>query len=251
MKRLFAFAFCAAVLFSLAACGGPGAAPTPSPTPVVTATPVATPAPVITATPEAVPVPTPTPQNTPLPTPSAPPMPSPSATADAFSPKDGWLAYTSSSEVGVPKPAALVEAKVDGDGLYLCFAPMPTQEDIQTFQESATEPPQVTVSYSDDYGVLFVKLRNTVLSSGEPESGEEDWVYDYVRDQGLTYPYYTATGSLGEDTRFFTKPAISSDGTETTITLMLTDAVKEYRLETDHLSDEMFPTVRVVFREQA
>ncbi|NCB63185.1 MAG: hypothetical protein EOM52_06145 [Clostridia bacterium] len=242
MKRLFASALCAAALVSLTACGGPKAGPTPTQAPV----------PIITAAPDAIPLPTPrsTPQPLPSPTPSAFPVPAPLTTAAAFAPGDGWLACTSSAEVGETKPAALSEARVDDDGLSLCFVPMPTEEDIQAFRQSSTEPPKITVSYHADYGVLFVKLQNTVLSSGEPESGEEDWVYDYVRDQGLAYPYSVAAGSLGKDTRFFTKPAISSDGTDTTITLILTDAAQEYRVETDHLTDEMFPTVRIVFREQ-
>lgn len=247
MKRLFTSALCALTLLTLAACGGGEAERTPAPAPTPTMETVARPTPTPDAEPIARPTPTPTAMPAPVPTPKSTPVALPLSTP-AVVVGDEWLACTDGTEVGKEKPAALSEAEVGGGVLSLCFVPLPTEEGISAFRDSATQPPLVDVSYNADYGVLFVTLHDTALKSGEPQSGEEDWVYDYVRELGLTYPYSVATGSLGEDNEFFTKPAISSNGTDVTITLMLTDKAVEYRVETGHRAAEMFPTVEISFR---
>ena len=57
-------------------------------------------------------------------------------------------------------------------------------------------------------------------------------------------------GSLGEDNGFFRNAAISSDGTDTLITLLLTDRAGELRVESGTLDREgMQPWFRIVFQE--
>lgn len=217
---------CAGLLL-LAGCGGG---------PAATSTPVSSP-PVETV--QATPSPSPTPVTTPTPTPT--PTPSPTETAAAAETElpaetpveeDAWTALDTGSSFGRASGTggALVVYDVQSgeDGLTVTLAPLPNEADVTAFQEAEETLPAGTVDYWSDAGALVLKLENTVLSSGE--IGGDDWLHDFLREQGLEYPMSTPMGAVPGSCPNFDKAAISSDGTNTTISLLPLGGITEYQV---------------------
>lgn len=219
---------CAGLLL-LAGCGG---------APAATSAPVSSP-PVETV--QAAPSPSPTPVTTPTPTPAATPTPTPSETAAAAetelpaetqAAEDVWTALDTGTSFGRASGTggALVvsDIQADEDGLTVTLAPLPNEADVTAFQEAEEALPAGTVDYWSDAGALVLKLENTVLSSGE--IGGDDWLHDFLREQGLEYPMSTPTGAVPGSCPDFEKAAISSDGTNTTISLLPLGGMTEYQV---------------------
>ena len=214
---------CAGLLL-LAGCGG---------APAATSAPVSSP-PVETV--QAAPSPSPTPVVTPTPTPT----PSPTETAAAAetelpaeTPADpGWTALDTGSSFGRASGTggALVvyDIQADEDGLTVTLAPLPNEADVTAFQEAEEALPAGTIEYWSDAGALVLKLEDTVLSSGE--IGGDDWLHDFLREQGLEYPMSTPMGAVPGSCPDFEKAAISSDGTNTTISLLPLGGMSEYQV---------------------
>lgn len=214
---------CAGLLL-LAGCGG---------APAATSAPVSSP-PVETV--QAAPSPSPTPVVTPTPTPT----PSPTETAAAAETElpaetpaaPGWTALDTGSSFGRASGTggALVvyDIQADEDGLTVTLAPLPNEADVTAFQEAEEALPAGTVDYWSDAGALVLKLENTVLSSGE--IGGDDWLHDFLREQGLEYPMSTPMGAVPGSCPDFEKAAISSDGTNTTISLLPLGGMTEYQV---------------------
>lgn len=218
---------CAGLLL-LAGCGGGSAA---------TSAPVSSP-PVETV--QAAPSPSPTPVATPTPTPAATPTPTPTETAAAAetelpaeTPADpGWTALDTGSSFGRASGTggALVvyDIQADEDGLTVTLAPLPNEADVTAFQEAEEALPAGTIEYWSDAGALVLKLEDTVLSSGE--IGGDDWLHDFLREQGLEYPMSTPMGAVPGSCPDFEKAAISSDGANTTISLLPLGGMTEYQV---------------------
>lgn len=216
---------CAGLLF-LAGCGG---------APAATTVPVSSP-PVETV--QAAPSPSPTPVATPTPTPTPTPAPTETAVAaetelPAETPADpGWTALDTGSSFGRASGTggALVvyDVQADEDGLTVTLAPLPNEADVTAFQEAEEALPAGTVDYWSDAGALVLKLENTVLSSGE--IGGDDWLHDFLRELGLEYPMSTPMGVVPGSCPDFEKAAISSDGTNTTISLIPLGGMTEYQI---------------------
>lgn len=214
---------CAGLLL-LAGCGG---------APAATSAPVSSP-PVETV--QAAPSPSPTPVVTPTPTPT----PSPTETAAAAetelpaeTPTDpGWTALDTDSSFGRTSGTggALVvyDVQAGEDGLTVTLAPLPNEADVTAFQEAEEALPAGTIEYWSDAGALVLKLENTVLSSGE--IGGDDWLHDFLREGGLEYPMSTPMGAVPGSCPDFEKAAISSDGTNTTISLLPLGGMTEYQV---------------------
>lgn len=215
---------CAGLLL-LAGCGG---------APAATSAPVSSP-PVETV--QAAPSPSPTPVVTPTPTPTPEPVET-AAAAEAELPaetpavEDVWTALDTGSSFGRASGTggALVvyDVQSDEDGLTVTLAPLPNEADVTAFQEAEEALPAGNIEYWSDAGALMLKLENTVLSSGE--IGGDDWLHDFLREQGLEYPMSTPTGAVPGSCPDFEKAAISSDGTNTTISLLPLGGMTEYQV---------------------
>lgn len=215
-------------LLLLSGCGG---------APAATSAPVSSP-PVETV--QAAPSPSPTPMATPTPTPTPTPEPTETAAAaETALPAEtptapAWTALDTDSSFGRPSGTggALVVSDVQAgeDGLTVTLAPLPNEGDVNAFGEAEGEEalPAVSIEYWPDAGALVLQLENVVLSSGEMEG--DDWLHDFVREQGLEYPITTPTGAIPGTCPAFEKAAISSDGSNTTVSLLLTDAAAEYQV---------------------
>ena len=144
----------------------------------------------------------------------------------------GWTALDTDSSFGRASGTggALVvyDIQADEDGLTVTLAPLPNEADVTAFQEAEEALPAGTVDYWSDPGALVLKLENTVLSSGE--IGGDDWLHDFLREQGLEYPMSTPTGAVPGSCPDFEKAAISSDGTNTTISLLPLGGMTEYQV---------------------
>lgn len=219
---------CAGLLL-LAGCGG---------APAATSAPVSSP-PVETV--QAAPSPSPTPVVTPTPTPAPTPTPTPSETAAAAETElpaetpaveDVWTALDTGASFGRASGTggALVvyDVQSDEDGLTVTLAPLPNEADVTAFQEAEEALPAGNIEYWSDAGALMLKLENTVLSSGE--IGGDDWLHDFLREQGLEYPMSTPMGAVPGSCPNFDKAAISSDGTNTTISLLPLGSITEYQV---------------------
>lgn len=217
---------CAGLLL-LAGCGG---------APAATSAPVSSP-PVETV--QAAPSPSPTPVTTPTPTPTPTPEPMETAAAaetelpaETQAAEDVWTALDTGTSFGRASGTggALVvsDIQADEDGLTVTLAPLPNEADVTAFQEAEEALPAGTVDYWSDAGALVLKLENTVLSSGE--IGGDDWLHDFLREQGLEYPMSTPTGAVPGSCPNFEKAAISSDGTNTTISLLPLGGMTEYQV---------------------
>lgn len=217
---------CAGLLL-LAGCGG---------APAATSAPVSSPP---TETVQAAPSPSPTPVTTPAPTPTPTPEPVETAAAaetelpaETQAEEDVWTALDTGASFGrAPGTGgALVvsDIQADEDGLTVTLAPLPNEADVTAFQETEEALPAGTVDYWSDAGALVLKLENTVLSSGE--IGGDDWLHDFLREQGLEYPMSTPTGAVPGSCPDFEKAAISSDGTNTTISLLPLGGMTEYQV---------------------
>lgn len=211
---------CAGLLL-LAGCGG---------TPAATSAPVSSP-PVETvqAAPSPSPVVTPTPTPTPSETAAAAETELPAETPAV---EDVWTALDTGSSFGRASGTggALVVYDVQSgeDGLTVTLAPLPNEADVTAFQEAEEALPAGNIEYWTDAGALVLKLENTVLSSGE--IGGDDWLHDFLREQGLEYPMSTPTGAVPGSCPDFEKAAISSDGTNTTISLLPLGGITEYQV---------------------
>lgn len=226
-ERVVLPALLCAGLLLLAGCGG---------------APAATSAPVSPPPAETVPV-TPSPLPTPVttPTPTSTPTPEPVETAAAAetelpaetpAEEDVWTALDTGSSFGRASGTggALVVYDVQSgeDGLTVTLAPLPNEADVTAFQEAEEALPAGNIEYWTDAGALVLKLENTVLSSGE--IGGDDWLHDFLREQGLEYPMSTPTGAVPGSCPDFEKAAISSDGTNTTISLLPLGGITEYQV---------------------
>ena len=120
------------------------------------------------------------------------------------------------------------DIQADEDGLTVTLAPLPNEADVTAFQEAEEALPAGTVDYWSDAGALVLKLENTVLSSGE--IGGDDWLHDFLREGGLEYPMSTPMGAVPGSCPDFEKAAISSDGTNTTISLLPLGGMSEYQV---------------------
>ena len=217
---------CAGLLL-LAGCGG---------TPAATSAPVSSP-PVETV--QA--APSPSPVVTPTPTPAATPTPTPSETAAAAetelpaetpAEEDVWTALDTGSSFGRASGTGgalgVDDVQSGEDGLTVTLAPLPNEADVTAFPEAEEALPAGNIEYWTDAGALVLKLENTVLSSGE--IGGDDWLHDFLREQGLEYPMSTPTGAVPGSCPDFEKAAISSDGTNTTISLLPLGGITEYQV---------------------
>ena len=238
LERVSLPVLCAGLLL-LSGCGGPTAAVSSSPTaPVETvqAAPVPstpstpsnpTPTPISMQTPSPTPMPTPAPEETSAVVETALPMESPAS-------EGSWTALGTASTFGRPSGTggSLVVSQVlaGEDGLTVTLAPLPDEASVNAFQEAAGEEalPAGAVDYWSDAGALVLKLENVVLSSGD--IGGDDWLHDFLRDAGLEYPMTTPTGAIPGTCPLFEKAAISSDGTNTTISLLPGETVTDYRV---------------------
>ena len=162
---------------------------------------------------------------------------------------DPWADVETPVTLGVKRAAVVADARAGVNDVAVVFVPPANEKGLSNFIAGATYIPQVETRYDKAENVFYVTVRDTALQSGEFQAGGEDWVYDYMRDVGLSYPYNTPMGSLGKDNRFFTSAAISSDGTDTTITLRLTEHAQRYTVQVEHLGQDMFPTLRLVFAQ--
>lgn len=215
---------CAGLLL-LAGCGGAPAAtsaPVSSP-PAETVQAAPSPSPSVTPMPEPTPEPTETTAlaETPLPTET------PAEEAD-WTPLDTGSSFGRSSGTGGSLAVYAVQA--GEDGLTVTLAPLPNEADVNAFQEAEGEEvlPAGTVDYWSDAGGIVLQLENVVLSSGE--IGGDDWLHDFFREQGMEYPFSTPMGAVPGDCPLFEKAAISSDGSNTTISLLPDSAVTEYQV---------------------
>ena len=226
-ERVVLPALLCAGLLLLAGCGG---------APAATSAPVSSP-PVETV--QAAPSPSPTPVVTPTPTPAATPEPAETAAAaetelpaETPAEEDVWTALDTGSSFGRASGTggALVVYDVQSgeDGLTVTLAPLPNEADVTAFQEAEEALPAGNIEYWTDAGALVLKLENTVLSSGE--IGGDDWLHDFLREQGLEYPMSTPTGAIPGSCPDFEKAAISSDGTNTTISLLPLGGITEYQV---------------------
>ena len=216
---------CAGLLL-LAGCGG---------APAATSAPVSSP-PVETV--QAAPSPSPTPVVTPAPTPTPTPSPTETAVAaetelPAETPADpGWTALDTGSSFGrtsgINGALVVYDVQAGEDGLTVTLAPLPNEADVTAFQEAEEALPAGTIEYWADAGALVLKLENTVLSSGE--IGGDDWLHDFLREGGLEYPMSTPMGAVPGSCPDFEKAAISSDGTNTTISLLPLGGMTEYQV---------------------
>ena len=137
-KTILLLTLTAALLLTMAACGGSDTAQQPSPTPGVStaATPdTSTPAPTPTPTPEATPeaTPTPTPEATPAPTPEQNASADPKATAESLIGSDVSALYAA---IGYPTgssyaPSCLGDGE-DGELYYDGFT-------VYTYRENGVE----------------------------------------------------------------------------------------------------------------
>lgn len=217
---------CAGLLL-LAGCGGAPAAtsaPVSSP-PVETVQAAPSPSPVVTPTPTPAPTPTPTPSETAAAAETELPAETP-AEEDVWTALDTGASFGRASGTG----GALVvyDIQADEDGLTVTLAPLPNEADVTAFQEAEETLPAGNIEYWTDAGALVLKLENTVLSSGE--IGGDDWLHDFLREQGLEYPMSTPTGAVPGSCPNFEKAAISSDGTNTTISLLPLGGITEYQV---------------------
>lgn len=266
MKSRFSPLLCAAALsLVLSGCGGPApAAPSTSPSPE---SPDVT---VPSESPSAY-------RMTPMPSPSesdistSEPKTSsdgseesgsgPQSAAPAVAPLPGdlydWIDRDASVTFGGPAEGfflAVQDVRVGLNDLSVALIPRGTGADISAFLQAEDRLPVVTVRAQSDANVLTIQLKNTVLDSGDPveSSGNDDWVFDFIEEYGLNYPSSFPRGAVGEANRFFQNTAISTNGTGTTITVLLSDEARRYRIESGSLDSEgMLPYFRVVFTAEA
>lgn len=224
LERVSLPLLCAGLLL-LAGCGG---------SPAVTSAPVSPPpAETVQAAPSPSPAATPTPTPTPTPEPTETAAAAETALpAETPAEEDVWTALDTGSSFGRASGTggALVVYGVQAgeDGLTITLAPLPNEADVTAFQEAEETLPAGTVDYWSDAGALVLKLENTVLSSGE--IGGDDWLHDFLREGGLEYPMSTPTGAVPGSCPAFEKAAISSDGTNTTISLLPLGGMTEYQI---------------------
>lgn len=257
MKRRLIVPLCSiALTLALSACGGtPGTIPGPTSSGGSSSSPSATPM----ESPDSTETPTPTSsenQNVtviPTPTPESSVPPAKLLKGDRYD----WLDRGAAVTFGGEEKAcflAIQDVRVGLNDISVALVPRGTGTDIDAFLASEHRLPAVQVSTQTDSGVLFIQMKNTVLDTGDPveSAGNDDWVFDFIEEHGLIYPSVFPRGGVGEDNRFFHNAAISTDGTDTTLTLMLSDKTQRMRIESGSLDSEgVLPYFRLVFAETA
>lgn len=245
-----------ALALALSGCRGGGEAGKPAPTPTAPPAQTAAPSPTPSARP---PAPSPSPTPSPAPSTAAVGEPSPSPEAEgpgqtaAAAADGGWNSreaqVTFGMAAGEDLPLVVAAAQVEEDTLTVSLLPAGNEPAFAAFQEADLRLPHTQITYDAGAGALVLRLENTALSSGDVTG--DDWVFDFIAEHGMTYPVATPAGAIGEDGPYFAKAAISSDGVNTTISLLLTDAAGSYRVVSgSHGGDEMLPYFRLEFREE-
>ena len=195
------------------------------------------------------------------PTPEPSDAPSEPSDLPAFSPAQAseeaaWIPCEQGARFGgdpeVDCPLAVWDARVGLNDLSVSFLPQGNADAMSAFIDAEVRIPPTEVTYAGENRALLIRMEGVVLDTGDPReaAGSDDWVYDFMEEFGLPLPASFPMGSLGEDNGFFRNAAISSDGTDTLITLLLTDRAGELRVESGTLDREgMQPWFRIVFQE--
>lgn len=249
LERLSRPILAAGLVLLLAGCGGPTAPASPSPTAPASPTPAAetasapvsappaetaggqpafVPAPSETQPPVASPASSETglPEGSVPPAETTPPLETEPSQEDWTEARGEGLTFGRASGTG----GALVVTSVQAgeEGLTLTLAPLPNEADVTAFQEGEDRLPAGSIDYHAEAGALVLQLENVVLSSGDIQG--DDWLHDFLRENGLTFPLETPMGAVPGSCPYFEKAAISSDGTNTTLSLLLTEQAQAYRL---------------------
>ena len=250
--------FCALAALSLAACA-PAASPAESAAPSHAAAAASVPSPSPLPA-ESAPAASPAESAAP-PTPEPSDVPSEPSDLPAFSPAQAseeaaWIPCEQGARFGgdpeVDCPLAVWDARVGLNDLSVSFLPQGNADAMSAFIAAEIRIPPTEVTYAEENRALLIRMEGVVLDTGDPReaAGSDDWVYDFMEEFGLPLPASFPMGSLGEDNGFFRNAAISSDGTDTLITLLLTDRAGELRVESGTLDREgMQPWFRIVFQE--
>ena len=246
MKPRFIALFCASALtLSLAGCGGD----TPNTHPTATPAPVATPAPTPAATPSPSPVPTSEV------TPSPEPEPTPTPAAEPSAPAGDWLAVDADTTFGMADPDScqlvVSQVKVGLNDLQVALTAPANADGLINFRDAAMRIPQTGVHYDGGTRFLAFQLKNTVLDTGSAvgAAGSDDWVFDFMSEYGLVESSLDA-GALDGSNRFFKDVSLYCNGTDTFLSVTLSEQTGQYRVESGSLDAAGYaPYFRVVFRQ--
>lgn len=146
---------------------------------------------------------------------------------------------------------ALVDLRVTARGMEAVFGP--TADNIGGFFAAASSAPVMTTHYSEPTHTLTLTFRDTVLNSGirTEFSGETDRTYYETYQTMYGLPTAFPAGKLEDSNLFLSQADVWQEGTDTLVTLTLTESAREYTAELGQLlEDESRPWMSLSFRDR-
>lgn len=161
--------------------------------------------------------------------------------------------FIGASENGTPvfsdRYEQLYDARMDADGLSFSFIPNgDSEETFFTFFPAVTTIPGFSTSCDPDTGVFTLRLYNTCLESGAPNSPLNKNLDTMGYPEDL-YPYSFPAGSLGRDSHFLTDVTIAQDGADVVVSAKLTEQAFRFTVASSNLGYDNIPSFRLIFRE--
>ena len=161
--------------------------------------------------------------------------------------------FIGASENGTPvfsdRYEQLYDARIDADGLSFSFIPNgDSTEKFYSFFPAVTTIPGFSTAFDPDSRVFTLRLYNTCLESGAPNSALNKNLdtMGYPKD---LYPYSFPAGSLGRDSHFLTDVTIAQDGADVVVSAKLTEQAFRFTVESSNLGYDNIPSFRLIFRE--
>lgn len=161
--------------------------------------------------------------------------------------------FIGASENGTPvfsdRYEQLYDARIDADGLSFSFIPNgDSTEKFYSFFPAVTTIPGFSTAFDPDSRVFTLRLYNTCLESGTPNSplNKNLDTMGYPKD---LYHYSFPAGSLGRDSHFLTDATIAQDGADVVVSAKLTEQAFRFTVESSNLGYDNIPSFRLIFRE--
>ncbi len=165
-----------------------------------------------------------------------------------------WADISESISMGMEgRREVVTDAFVGVSGVEVAFGPPADTEGFGAFYAACCTPPAVDISSEADSRIMTVVFRDTSLSSGDMPDFDEDYKREsyqqYLEATGVTFPTSFPAGALEGSNPLIEKASIEEQGSDTFLTLHLTEEAVVYTVESGRTGPaDRGPYLRFILR---